>query len=352
MAFGAILGQTTSGGGGGKRVCRFTVGTSTAGWTANDCDYLCDGTDDQVEINAAIQALPYNGGEIVVLEGRYHITATIAMDRDAVKLSGNGNNTWLYREWNSDKIEGVITLTPPDGKCCVTNFRIFTPSTEYKSNNNCAILLNEGYENTITNNVCSGNNVGIQLANYTQSNTITGNTCHNNTLAGIQLINSSQNTITNNVCSVNNVGIQLAGIAQNNTITGNTCNDNAIHNNNAAYGIGIDGSNNTITGNTCNNNAAYGIGIVGSNNTITGNTCNNNGYYNIGIVGSNNTITGNTCINGTGQSSDYISAQYTILTFYESSSPPSNNLIVGNNIMGKNYADNGTNNTWANNKYN
>ena len=32
---------------GGKRTCRFTVGTSAAGWTAADCDYLCDGTDDQ-----------------------------------------------------------------------------------------------------------------------------------------------------------------------------------------------------------------------------------------------------------------------------------------------------------------
>ena len=42
----------------GKKVARFVVGTSTAGWTAADCDYLCDGTADQVEINNAITALP------------------------------------------------------------------------------------------------------------------------------------------------------------------------------------------------------------------------------------------------------------------------------------------------------
>ena len=44
-----------------KRTARFVVGTSTAGWTAADCDYLCDGTADQTEINAAITALPCNG---------------------------------------------------------------------------------------------------------------------------------------------------------------------------------------------------------------------------------------------------------------------------------------------------
>lgn len=96
---------------GGKRVARFTVGTSTAGWTAFDCDYLCDGTDDQVEINAAIQALPTTGGEVVVLDGTYNITATIAVNKDNVKLSGNGNATVFKRMWNSTTGEGVITIT-------------------------------------------------------------------------------------------------------------------------------------------------------------------------------------------------------------------------------------------------
>lgn len=66
MGFGAVLGQSRNGGSTpvtstGKRTARFSIGTSTNGWTANDCDYLCDGTDDQVEINAAIQALPSGG---------------------------------------------------------------------------------------------------------------------------------------------------------------------------------------------------------------------------------------------------------------------------------------------------
>src|SRR5690606_17909579 len=59
------------------KTVRFVVGTSTSGWTEKDCDYLCDGTNDQVEINNAITALPVTGGEIVILDGTYNITATI-----------------------------------------------------------------------------------------------------------------------------------------------------------------------------------------------------------------------------------------------------------------------------------
>ena len=45
---------------GGKRVVRFVIGLS-AGWTAADCDYLCDGTADQTEINAAITSSTCDG---------------------------------------------------------------------------------------------------------------------------------------------------------------------------------------------------------------------------------------------------------------------------------------------------
>lgn len=60
----------------GKRTCRFVIGTSTAGWTQADCDYLCDGTDDQVEFNEAFTTLmALGGGELAVLSGEYHLTS-------------------------------------------------------------------------------------------------------------------------------------------------------------------------------------------------------------------------------------------------------------------------------------
>ena len=307
--------QDPPGGGSGKRVCRFVVGTSTAGWTADDCDYLCDGTADDVEINAAIQALPSTGGEVVILDGTYNITATIAMNKNYVTLSGNGAATVLKRMWSGSGT-GVITVT--SDYCTVQNLQIDGNKPSYSPN------------------------FGIYLSG-SSGNTITGNTCNNNGSAGIFLTGSSNNnTITGNTCNNNNIGISLTG-NDNNTITGNTCNNN----NNA--GISLSSSNNhTITGNTCNNNN-IGINLTGnsSNDTITGNTCNNNDTGIYMLNGNNDTITGNTCIRGNSFPSNYTSSQYTI----QIASGSENNLIVGNNIMGKNYVDSGTNNTFANNKY-
>src|SRR3990167_561208 len=39
--------------------------------------YLCDGTADDVEINAAIAALPAGGGKVVLSEGTFTVTAAI-----------------------------------------------------------------------------------------------------------------------------------------------------------------------------------------------------------------------------------------------------------------------------------
>lgn len=337
MAYGAILERTSS----GKRVCRLVVGTSTSGWTTSDCDYLCDGTADDVEINAAIQALPSTSGEIVILDGTYNITATIAMNKDNTKLSGNGAATILKRMYDSSANEGVITINATNGGCCVENLQIDGNNATYSSNNNYGIYLTSSNNNTITGNICNNNYEGICLE-FSENNTVTRNSCNNNSYDGIYLYGGDNNTVTGNNCKNNNYSISSYG-GNNNTVTGNTSNNNV-------YGIYLYGSeNNTVTGNSCNNNN-YGIYLISSKNiTVTGNTCNNNdcGIY---LTGSdNNTIVGNTCIRRTGQSSNYTSSQYTIYLY---DTINDYNLIADNNIMGKNYVSGGgTSNTFVNNKF-
>ena len=95
-----------------SRSCRFVVGTSAAGWTAADVDYLCDGTDDQVEINAAINALPAEGREIVLLDGIYNITDSIKINKANVSIVGNNKKTILKRMWDSvASNNGIIIIT-------------------------------------------------------------------------------------------------------------------------------------------------------------------------------------------------------------------------------------------------
>jgi parallel beta-helix repeat protein len=281
-----------------KRTARFVVGTSTAGWTAADCDYLCDGTADQTEINAAITALPETGGEIVILDGTYNIAARINVNKNNVSIRGNGNATILKRMFNSYSNEGVITLISRSG-CKIANLQIEGNKTSYTNTNNCCIYLH------------SSNN-----------NTITGNTCNNSKYSGIHLADASnENTITGNTCNNNSNGIYLEYTSNNNTVTGNACNNNGS-------GIFLDYvNNNTVTGNTCNNND-YGIYLEST---------------------SNNTITSNTCIRGTGLETDYTTSQHTIQLYGTGNKY---NLVAMNNCMGKAVTNGGgTGNTLVNNKF-
>ena len=303
------------------KIARFVVGTSTSGWTTSDCDYLCDGTADQTEINAAITALPVTGGEIIILDGTYNITAKIDVTKDNVSIRGNGNATILKRMFTSPVKEGVITLT--SRSCCnIANLQVDGNRTSYINSNNSGIYLNSSSNNnTITSNTCNNNSSGIYLNSSSSDNTITGNTCNNNNNYGIYLYTSSNNTITGNSCNNNNGdGIHLDD-SSNSTITVNTCNSNNL-------GIYLaDSSNSTITGNTCNNNS-LGIDLEDSDN---------------------NTITGNNCIRGTGQAGDYTASQHTIQL---EGTGNNYNLIAMNNCMGKAVTNGGgTGNTLVNNKF-
>ena len=62
-------------------------------------DYIADGTADEVEIKAAIDALPNTGGRVILLEGTYYINSQILFDdtvnNDYVTLEGQGLGTLL-----------------------------------------------------------------------------------------------------------------------------------------------------------------------------------------------------------------------------------------------------------------
>ena len=302
----------------GKRTCRFVVGTSTAGWTDADCDYLCDGTNDQVEINSAIQALPSGGGEIVILDGTYNITATIAMNKDNVTLSGNGNATVLKKMWVGSSLGGIISVTASNGGCCISNLYFYGNKTS-KFTFSYGVFLSNSNNNFIIGNTFENNDYAV--AGYTSgANSIVANRFHKNDV-GVYISDNSNNNVTNNIFYMNECGIKLSS-SKNNTISGNTCTDN-----NDGFYIGGGCNNNVITSNNNNNNNR---GIVVSN-------------------ARNNSIVGNTFIRGSGLSSDYTASQKTILLEGNSSF----NLISSNNIMGKNYTSSGgEGNTFVNNKYN
>lgn len=203
---------------GGKRTARLTVGTSASGWTAKDCDYLCDGTADEVEINAAIAALPDTGGEIVLLDGTYNIAAQITSSKASVTITGNGASTKLVRAYE-DTSGGLVHMT--GGYTTIRD--LFVYGAEIKGN-------------------------GIYL---------TGN------------VSTAENCI---VHSANGYGIYIAG--SHSLVKG--CRVYA-----ASYGIYASGSECTVAENVCDHCSWYGIYSYGDHNIITGNTCRFNQNTNI-----------------------------------------------------------------------
>lgn len=153
---GIYVPKTSGGGGSGKRYAVFVVGTSTAGWTAEDCDYLCDGVDDDVEIKAALAAMPYSGGELIILPGTYNISSTINM-------SGTSTNH-----------AGIIHGAGPDNGACVVfkwtgNYVTDDePPTESSSSESDCIL---NITNSIVENISfnmgdgsqAGGNIGLRV---------------------------------------------------------------------------------------------------------------------------------------------------------------------------------------------
>ena len=57
--------------------------------------WVCDGTDDQVEIQAAIDALPAGGGKIALSEGEYNLSDRVN-NKDNVRITGVGAATYLH----------------------------------------------------------------------------------------------------------------------------------------------------------------------------------------------------------------------------------------------------------------
>lgn len=298
----------------GKRTCRFVVGTSTAGWTKKDCDYLCDGTDDQVEIQAAINALPSTGGEVVVLDGTYHITASINVNKNNVTLRGCGASTVLK---NTGIKVGNTLLGCASSFNTIKNLHIIGSESIYDSNMiGIAVTGAKTYDFTITNNICEDCSIGILAGNSsggTDSNPI-------------------RFTISNNISKNNTTGIKVYFFC---TVIGNICYKNSI-------GIYVDGSQNSLVGNILSDNTDSGIYVrrginsVVSSNVLAGNENGIYVYYCESSVFIGNSIDKET----------YSPSKYSIII------RGNNNLIANNMIWGKNYTNSGTGNTFVNNKYN
>jgi hypothetical protein len=333
-----------------RKGCRFVVGTSTAGWTAADCDYLCDGTDDQVEIHEAFKALPSTGGEIKFLDGTYMMSAPLSLyTKDNVTFSGSGFNTILKRSYSPPPSASFIRT----GKNNIfQNFTIDNGKEEYGETETGfypALHLLEGCK-VLNCNVI--NSVGT-LISSTSKCVIMNNIIKNSKSIGIMSEGDFviiKNNYIENVAGgiiVKRFSSKEPGycLVENNIVI---VNPDLYVSSYTGFGDGI-----LLLFFSSHPDELSDYWIVSSNIVINAFTygilCRTND-----VIICNNTVVCNTKATGIRINEDRCVVQGNLIanglnTLYISGS---NNLITDNMIWGKNYTNLGTGNTFANNKYN
>ncbi len=68
-------------------------------------DFVCDGIDDHIELQAALDQLRITGGKIYLTEGEYNLGAPLARQIDNVMIEGAGRATRL----NYNGVDAVIS---------------------------------------------------------------------------------------------------------------------------------------------------------------------------------------------------------------------------------------------------
>lgn len=395
----ANLDAGTSGGGSGKRYASLVIGTSTNGWTTEDCDYLCDGISDNVEFQSAINALPESGGQIKVLSGTYNISAGISIPNTsgfALLLCGEGPTSSLkFSTLGSGiSVSGEQTLILKSlsivGMQEISTFpysSIYSYGCQYIDSYFQPLVYGvvvSLYNNEffVTKNASSSTLISLQGAIVESACVVSGNTFliseNVTSLATILRVTGSA-TISGNFVMAEGGSSSMGGLLGGNgcTITGNYLNGASL----SASLLSVISGNyveNTIisaTQSSIGNNAVNNGYIQGSEGcSISGNT-----IYQESPVGSacilikktiNNesetaftTISGNSCDGGavgilldTNSFSDRSQANAVITGNGCSSSAPlqissnwSNCLITGNMFPNGAIVDNGSGNIKANN---
>jgi parallel beta-helix repeat protein len=333
-----------------------------------DCDLRCDGTADDVQINAALTAGA--GGKVVLLEGNYQITANIVVPA-STHFSGMGKGTILT---TTDAV-GITNMVVINGNnVTISDMKLVLgagagdagtrPNVIYADTRTNLLLENlwiygdqtvaddaalarqNGIYFTATTDskvinciVENNKKSGINLAGSSDSNLVSGNRITACVSAGIEVRGSEYNNAVANRCYANLTGIANYTDADYNTYVGNTCIGNTTS------GIYLNaGVHNQAVGNTCNVN---GIGIsctTATYSNITGNACDNNTGNGIILTADYATVTGNMIwsAGGTNPAIEATSVDYCIVSGNScfgtgagiSCSAMTNSAITGNIVQG------------------
>ena len=314
-----------------------------SGADIGSADYVCDGTADDVEIQAALDALPVGGGEVKLLNGTFNIATVIALDSNQT-LRGCGKNTILTTtsaigildSWGgsgTEKVNTTISDLQIDGNSVATR-GVYLRYSDNAIVKNLYIHSIPDSNNGISGYYASGCLIdgcdirgcysGISF-DYCDDTIITSNNFSANRYSGVTLQSTCNrlSIIDNNSSGNSFYGLDCRG--DNNVVSNNICTTNTRA---GIYTTTI--TNSVISGNNSSDNSQEGIFVInGDNNTVSGNCCIGNYSSNIHLenTASYNVVIGNTCSNSTADAGIFIES---------GGGSASNSNIISGNICNEN----------------
>ncbi len=208
-------------------------------------DYVCDGANDDVQINQAIQALGPEGGMVLLLEGGYSISANIVIDKNYVTLAGMGAGTFfsLTGPFYVAQVDTAARVTLRDFHCLRNQGGSF--GMQIKDSDNFLIF----------NIHIKGTSPGIEIKDSGKGRII-GNDLAGE-LIGIELDGSSENIVSDNHIVNDLIAIRITAGSDQNIINSNwgnrfirivdaTCNHNLIHGNTMELATDDNGTNTLV----------------------------------------------------------------------------------------------------------
>lgn len=247
-------------------------------------DYVCDGIDDQVEILAAIAALPVQGGRISLLEGNFQITGTVQVSIDDVTIEGTGRSTVLSSALNSHIIQGS-TVTG----LLIHNLRIVGSGAGVNQHGIRFSAVTDGTIERVWIEDMGGKGIYLRLA--TVGCVVSSTFVTNCASSGLEIsTNANHNVLAGCTITANlGVGIRIIGVS--NIVTG------CVATGGTQTGLYMTGQKNTVTGCEFTLNGVHGAECWASENIIEGCTCSENVRHGIFVNNAHDyVVVGNVCL--------------------------------------------------------
>ena len=211
-------------------------------------NYVCDGVNDHVEIQAALDALPATGGEVLLLEGTYYLAVGVSPNsyqtlrgcghNTILTVTANGQNVINVVSWaGAEKIGMVVTDLCIDCTLggAIGSRGINWEYVDFSEIRNCRILHSSQIEinlencdyDVISGNVCSSGFTGIRVASTTAS-IVMSNRVLNMTDAAMLISQATRCVISNNYLYGSVWGLEITSSSQENIFSGNACIKNQL----------------------------------------------------------------------------------------------------------------------------